>query len=82
MNLLQQWGLMALVLGGVMGFVRVTNMPLPKFDINGGTLLVQLPPDWVLQVLVVGGLVLIVAGTSWRAMRGGRKEADEEVPKE
>jgi hypothetical protein len=82
MNLLQQWGLMALALGGVLGFLRVTNAPLPKFDVNGGTLLVQLPPDWVLLTLTVGGLVLMVIGTSWNAIQKGRQDADEEVPKE
>jgi hypothetical protein len=82
MNLLQQWGLMALALGGVLGFLRITDAPLPKFDVNGGTLLVVLPPDWVLLTLTVGGLVLLVAGTAWNAIQKGRTDADEDVPKE
>jgi hypothetical protein len=82
MNLLQQWGLLALALGAVLGFLRLTEAPLPKFDVNGGTLLVVLPPDWVMLALVVGGLVLIVVGTSIRVIRGERRNADEEVPKE
>jgi hypothetical protein len=82
MNFLQQWGLLALALGAVLGFLRLTEAPLPKFDVNGGTLLVVLPPDWVMLALVVGGLALIVVGTSIRVIRGERRNADEEVPKE
>lgn len=82
MNLIQQWGLIAMTLGAVLGFLRVTNAPLPKWNLNGGTLLVTLPPDWVLMALLVGGLVLIVAGTAWRAIRGDRRNADEEVRRE
>jgi hypothetical protein len=82
MNLIQQWGLIALGLGAVLGFLRVTNAPLPKWNLNGGTLLVTLPPDWVLLALLVGGLVLIVAGTVWRTIRGEHRGTDEEVRRE
>ena len=82
MNLLQGWGLMALALGGVLGFLRVTKAPLPSFAVNGGTILVTLPPDWVLLTLVIGGLVFIVLGTLWNVVRHGRQDADERVRKE
>ncbi len=82
MNLLQQWGLIALGIGAVMEFLNVTKAPLPKWNINGGTLLVVLPPDWVMLALLVGGLVLIVFGTVWKAMRGEHRGGDEEVPRE
>ena len=82
MNLMQQWGLMALALGAVLGFLRVTEAPLPSWDVNGGALMLTLPPDWVMLALVVGGLVMIVVGTSWNVIRRGRRDADEDVRKE
>ena len=53
-----------------------------RFDLPSGTLLVVLPPDWVLLVLTVGGLVLLVFGTAWNAIRRGRHDEDEDVPRE
>ncbi len=82
MNLLQQWGLIALGIGALLGFLRVTNAPLPKWNVNGGTLLVKLPPDWALLALLVGGVVLLVVGTAFKAMRGDRRNADEEIRRE
>ena len=86
MNLFQGWGLMALALGGVLGFLRVTQPaqggPLFTIPANGGTIAVVLPPDWVLLTLVIGGLVMIVIGTLWNVIRFGRRDADENVRKE
>ena len=86
MNLLQGWGLMALALGGVLGFLRLTQPvqggPLATIPLNGGTVAVMLPPDWLLLSLVIGGLVLVVLGTLWNIVRHGRGDADENVRKE
>jgi hypothetical protein len=74
MNLFQQWGLGAMAGGALLGFLRMTNAPLPTFNVSGGQAAIVLPPDWVTLLLLVGGLVLIVMGTAWKVIRGERSE--------
>ena len=70
MNILQTLGLVGLIGGAFTGFLRMSNMPLPKWSVGGGTLMVILPPDWVIGALLIGGLVLMVLGTAWKVVRG------------
>jgi hypothetical protein len=88
MNLVQQLGLLGLLGGGVLGFLRVTNAPLPHFPVTGGQLILTLPDDGIILALVVGGLVLLVLGSAWnvahRRERGDleEKDRDEARPRE
>ena len=73
MNLFQQLGL-AGTLGGLVlyvlrGWENEAGATVTQFQIGGETVLVTLPPDWVINAFLFGGLLLLALGTIWRGMK-------------
>jgi hypothetical protein len=79
MNLFQQVGLAGFLGGIILVTLRywkgAPEALLTQLSIRGSTVGVILPPDWAIAAFLVGGLLLLALGTSWRAMRRGRAES-------
>ncbi|MBN1312663.1 MAG: hypothetical protein JXB30_14700 [Anaerolineae bacterium] len=86
MNLFQQFGLAGFFGGAVLYVLRSwhdeAGATVTQFQIGGEIVLVTLPPDWVINALLFGGLVLLALGTAWRAMRRGQGAQEEETYEE
>ncbi len=76
MNLFQQFGLAGFLGGLILVTLRYwkgePEALVTQLSIGGGTVGVILPPDWAIAAFLVGGLLLLTLGTSWRAMRRER----------
>ncbi|MBN1430667.1 MAG: hypothetical protein JXB07_20015 [Anaerolineae bacterium] len=86
MNLFQQFGLAGLLGGCVLYVLRSwhdeSGAVVTQFQLSGETVLVTLPPDWVINAFLFGGLVLLALGTVWRAARREQGEQPAEGPEE
>lgn len=79
MNLFQQVGLAGFLGGIVLVTLRywkgVPDALLTQLSVRGGTVGVILPPDWAIAAFLVGGLLLLTLGTTWRALRRERPKS-------
>jgi hypothetical protein len=82
MNFFQQIGLAGFLGGIVLVTLRywkgVPDALLTQLTVRGGTVGVILPPDWAIAAFLIGGLLLLTLGTSWRAMRRERSQSTAE----
>ncbi len=79
MNLFQQVGLAGFLGGIILVTLRywkgVPEALLTQLHFRQSTVGVILPPDWAIAAFLVGGLLLLTLGTTWRAMHRERSES-------
>jgi hypothetical protein len=66
MNFFQNLGLLGIASGAVLYLIDFYHDQLPKFQVGGGTIIVDRPPAGLPLFLFGAGIVLIIVGTAWK----------------